>query len=49
MCEVEDQSERTGTASELDVMDAFAARCLTLNDAPYRVAVDAMAALVPLL
>lgn len=30
-------------------MDAFAARCLTLNDAPYRVAVDAMAALVPLL
>jgi hypothetical protein len=30
-------------------MDALAARCLTPNEAPYWVAVDAMAALVPLL
>jgi hypothetical protein len=49
MCEVEDQSERAATPSELDVMDALAARCLTANEAPYWVAVEAMGALLPLL
>jgi hypothetical protein len=49
MCEVEDQSERSGPPSELDVMDAMAARCLTANEAPYWVAVEAMGALLPLL
>jgi hypothetical protein len=48
MCEVEHQSERSGT-SELDVMDELATRCLKSTEAPYQVALDAMAALAPLL
>ena len=41
--------ERSRAPSELDVMDALAARCVTPSEAPYQVALDAMAALTPLL
>ena len=49
MCKVEDQSELSPAPSELDVMDALAARCLTPGEAPYQVAVDAVDAFTPLL